>query len=442
MKDTDKTTRIAYIIEAGFEYFISLFVTGTFLGYILDALGFSDAMQGIISTVASFTCGAQLFALFLSGKRAKRIVTIGHAINELAFVLLYLLPIFDISSGAKAAILLVLLFSGHIINNAINPAKITWLMTSVPNEKRGSFTAVKEMISLAGGMAVSLGLGRVADIYRDSSGAPTATYYRICCIALFILMTIHTAALLVSTEKPTPERKPVPVKLVVKKLIRNKDLIKVSLVGIIWNVASGLSASFFVSYSREELAFSFTLITVMSMIGSFCRILVSPLVGRIADKKSFSYSMTLCFGVVAVAFLAHTFTMPGPLKWLHLVYLCLHAFAMAGINSGVINLIYDYVVPDERSVALGVKNAIGGILSFFAALIGGAILAKIQANGGMHLFGITVYAQQFLAFLTFIIVILLIVYMRVVIAPLKRVSGDDEKPLEEACESESETATL
>ena len=29
MKNSDKTTRIAYVIEAGFEYFVSLFVTGT-----------------------------------------------------------------------------------------------------------------------------------------------------------------------------------------------------------------------------------------------------------------------------------------------------------------------------------------------------------------------------------------------------------------------------
>ena len=69
MKNGNKTTQIAYIIEAGFEYFISLFVTGTMLGYILDTLGFSDALQGIISTVATFTCGAQLFALVSTARK-------------------------------------------------------------------------------------------------------------------------------------------------------------------------------------------------------------------------------------------------------------------------------------------------------------------------------------------------------------------------------------
>ena len=140
--------------------------------------------------------GAQLFSLFLSGKAVKRIVTIGHLINQFCFVLLYLLPIFDIPAGIKTVLLLVLLFSGHIINNAINPAKITWLMSHVHDNKRGSFTAAKEMVSLAGGIAVSVILGAVADTFRSSDGAPTNTYYVICCIALFIMMAIHTATLI------------------------------------------------------------------------------------------------------------------------------------------------------------------------------------------------------------------------------------------------------
>ena len=152
LKDKDKVTRIAYILEAGFEYFMSLFVTGTMLGYLLDTLGLSDALQGIISTVATFTCGAQLFALMLVGRKRKWIVTGGHLINQSCFVLLYLLPIFDLPPAVKTALVLVLLFTGHIISNAVSPVKVTWMMGSVQDKNRGRFTALKEMISLAGGI--------------------------------------------------------------------------------------------------------------------------------------------------------------------------------------------------------------------------------------------------------------------------------------------------
>lgn len=416
-----RITRIAFIFEAGFEYFIALFTTGTFLVYILDAIGLSDAAKGIISAGATFACSAQLFALFLAGRQVKRLVTVGHAVNQLAFTLLYLLPIFNLSASAKSAILIILFFVGHIINNAVNPAKIAWLMSSVSNRRRGSFTATKEMISLAGGMVVSLSLGRIADTYCDASGAPTQTYYIICGIAVFILMALHTVTLLVSTEPPIENAKRLPVTKVFKRLIVNKDLIKVSLVGIIWNFASGFSGGFFASYSLKELNFSLTTIALITTLGSLSRIALSPIMGKIADKKSFSYSMTICYVIMVVAYLLQAMAQPGPLRWLYLVYICLHGCALAGINSGVINLIYDYVKPDERAVALGVKNAIGGFVGFFAALIGGAVLSTIQNNGGVHIFGITVYAQQLLALVTAATVVLLILYMRLVVAPLKRV---------------------
>ena len=421
MERNDKTTRIAYIIEAGFEYFISLFVTGTMLGYILDTLGFSDALQGIISTVATFTCGAQLFALMLSGKNKKRIATIGHLINQTCFILLYLLPIFELPSMVKTVILITLLVSGHLINNAINPTKITWLMSSVPNQTRGRFTAIKEMVSLSGGIGVSMVFGMVADQFRNANGTPTTPYYVICTTALAIMMLIHTATLLVSTEKPSinvAERPKIGKTL--GNIVHNRSLLKVIGVGMMWNITSALSASFFVSYQREELAFSFTVIAWITTASSICRIAMSPLLGKLADRYSFATSMTVSFSMAAAAFLAVVFTSPET-RWLYLAYACLHAFAMAGINSGVINLIYDYVPDRERAVAMGIKNAIGGILAFFTALVSGLILARIQANGGLHIFGVTLYAQQFLALLSCITAVLLIVYMRTVIAPMRRI---------------------
>ena len=130
--------------------------------------------------------------------------------------------------------------------------------------------------------------------------------------------------------------------------------------------------------------------------------------------------MTLSFIVVGISYVFQAFTAPST-RWLYLVSVCLNAFAMAGINSGVINLIYDYVVPAERAVAMGVKNALGGILAFFTALVSGFALDKIQMAGGFGIFGFNLYGQQVQAICSFIGVSLLIIYMRAVVAPMKRV---------------------
>ena len=419
MKNKDKTTRIAFIVEEGFNYFMTLFVTGTLLGYLLDTIGFSDALQGIISTVSTFACGAQLFALFLNGRRKKGIVVIGTFINELAFALVYLLPIFNFSASLKTVFLLAFLIVGHIVSNAVTPSRLTWLMTSVSLESRGSFTAIKEMISLAGGIIVSLLFGRIADVFRSADGMPTRPYYIICAIALLVMAIIRTASLIVSNEKPLLEEK-TEIGKAIAKIAKNKVFIKVVGVGIIWNIANAFLASFLASYLREELAFSFTVIAVITTVGSVARIVMSPVFGRIADKYSFASSMTLAFACAALSFLGIVFTAPDT-RWMYLLYVSVYGFSQAGINSGVINLIYDYVEPSDRAVAMGVKNALGGIVAFFVALFAGLILSSIQSNGGIVIFGVSIYAQQFLAIISFAITLLLIAYMRLVIAPIKKV---------------------
>lgn len=424
MKRTNRTGEIAYIFEAGLEYFISLFVTGTMLGYILDTLGFSDALQGIIATVATFTCGAQLFALFLSGRRRKRMVTVGNLINQLCFTLLYLLPIFSLDPVVKTALLMALLIGGHIVNNALTPSRTIWLMGSVPDERRGRFTAVKEMVSLAGGIVVSLVFGAVADTFRDTAGMPTRPYYIICTVALIIMMALHTVCLLVSTEKEPVAEERISVKSTVARMLRNPPLLKVVLVNILFYIANALSVSFFVSYTRQELAYSFTALAVITTAGSLLRIAISPLFGKLADKYSFSTSVTLGYTMAALGFIAMVFATPAT-RWLYIVHTCLYTGGYAAINSGTINLVYDYVAPSERMAALGVQNAVGGILSFFAALLAGFLMGEIQAAGGFKVFGFTLYAQQVLALLSAVVVIGLIVYMRLVIAPMHRVR--DEK---------------
>lgn len=74
---------------------------------------------------------------------------------------------------------------------------------------------------------------------------------------------------------------------------------------------------------------------------------------------------------------------------------------------------------EERPAALGIKSATGGLTSFFAALVGGAILDNIQKNGNM-LFGMSVYAQQVLSLIACLICVILVVYMYTVIMKLKK----------------------
>ena len=100
--------------------------------------------------------------------------------------------------------------------------------------------------------------------------------------------------------------------------------------------------------------------------------------------------------------------------------------ARGGINSGVINLIYDYVDPADRAAAMGIKNAMGGIVGFFATLLSSMLLGKIQSFPGktVSVLGFSMYAQQVLSAISLVVTLGLIIYMRVVIAPMRRVKAE------------------
>ncbi|MBO5010176.1 MAG: MFS transporter [Clostridia bacterium] len=423
MENKRKIMRVAFVAEESLNYFISIFVTSTFLGYLLAALGFNDATQGIINNVATLSCGAQIFALFLSGRKAKRTVTFAMLFSQIAFIAVYLLPISNFSSGAKSLLFVIFLVAGNLVTNAVLPARMVWLMRSVDDEKRGRFTAVKEMISLAGGVIVSMLLGNIADTYRDSLGNPTAEYYTICLVALIIMTVMHTVSLAVCHEDEVESEK-ISVKDSAKSLLKNKSIAKIMVIDILWQISLGLSTPFYPSYLRQELSMSFTVITIITTLGLISRLILSPLMGKIADKKSFTYSIMLCLVMQGIAFVGVIFTAPGWTKWFYVIYSCFYGFAMAGMNSGSLNLVYDFVSPEDRTVAIGVKAAVGGFAGFGSALVSGYMLEQIQQSGGVTIFGVNLYAQQVLSFASLIVVILAYVYINQVVRKMKSVKSD------------------
>lgn len=150
-RDYRKRNRILYIIEAALEYFVSIAVSGA---YLATAIGISDALTGVLTSFVSLGCGFQILAVLLEGN-IKRNVTILHLINEAAFTLLYVTPFFPASSTAKTVIFTALMLIGFALNNVANPPKTDRFMKSVDKDKRGVFTANKEIASLISGMAFS-----------------------------------------------------------------------------------------------------------------------------------------------------------------------------------------------------------------------------------------------------------------------------------------------
>ena len=415
--DKYKKSRILYIIEAALEYFISILIADSYLAKIVTAAGLPNTLTYILSSLVSLACAFQMVAIFLASRRpVKRWVTPLHIINQTLFALLYLIPGLRISTEIKGLLFIVFLLVGHIISQVVYSSKINWFMSLVDNDKRGRFTANKEIISLMGGMVFTFAMSRIID--RFEAAGNTSGAFIVIGVSIFVLMLGHTATLVFSKEKPE-ESTPTPIKKELGSLFRNKTLFLVIGVAVLWSIASGSITPFLGTYRNNVLGFSMTYNALLTAMYSIVRSIFSRPIGKLADKRSFAVMLTVCFGIQALGFAINIFTVPENGHVLFAIYYMLNGIAMAGINSGAINLIYDYVEPHQRTGALAIRGALAGLVGFATTLIFTAPVTHIEENGNM-LFGFHVYPQQVMSAVALILTLVVILYLNTVIKKLKR----------------------
>ncbi|MBQ8401957.1 MAG: MFS transporter [Clostridia bacterium] len=414
-------SRVLYIIEAALEYFISILVAGSYLATLTSHLGMSDSLTGIISSFISLGCLFQLFSVFLKRRRVKTIVTVLSVVNQLLFMLLYIIPLSDTGTGAgkqvKIGLFIAAILLAYLIYNSVHPLKINWLMSLVDDRKRGIFTSYKEIVSLLSGMLFSFGMGTLIDHFQYKGEVETA--FLLCGITVFVLMLLHTLTMAFSVEIPVdtdPVRKN-PIREMLGTL-QDKNVVKVTILFMIWHMATSSATPFYGTYLIKELGFSLQFVSVLSIIYSLVRASVSTFWGKFADKNSFATMVSICLCIAGAGFFVNIFTVPANGKIFYTLYYALYAVAMGGINSALTNLVFDMVGPEKRSNALALSQSASGLLGFVTTLVVSGLVSHIQENGNRFL-GMDLYAQQVTSGLAFVFTAISVLYVLFVLHPGK-----------------------
>lgn len=415
-QDEYRLSRICYIIEAALEYFISIMVTGAYLARITSSLGFSDSLTGVLSSFVSLGCVFQLgsIGLFRNVRRVKKPIIGCHIMNQLLFAMVYLTPVLPMSSAAKNALFLLCFCGAIILSNLIVPPKVNWLMGLIDDRARGIFTARKEIVSLLGGMVFTYLVGSAVDML-EAAGQHRLTFI-LGGAGIFTLMLMHTISLIPVREKAAETASGGGS---VRQLLKNRMYVLIVPVLLLWNIASCCATPFYGAYQIKELGFSMTFISLLSIAYSLVRVAASTMLGRYADRTSFSRMVLLCFCIAAAGFFVNIFTVPENGRIFYTVYYCLYAISMAGINSALTNLVYDCVHGDSRRSALAISSALGGICGFSATCLMSPVVARIQ-NSGNRLWGMNLYPAQFVSAIAFSIAAVLILYLRFIVIPKEK----------------------
>lgn len=431
VKDQYKLSRFLYIIEAALEYFVSIGISLTYLPVLGAAIGLKDSLIAIIESFVSLGASFQILAVLLvKKKRVKPVVTSMHILSQIFFACVWFVPLFKMSSAARVALFVIMLLSAHVIHNIINAPKINWYMSLVDHHKRGVFTATKEIVSLISGMLFTTFYGKMIQYFEDAGNMRMA--FILCGALLLFIMFSHTLTLLFSKEKPQSEKEALehdkPIKEQLKHIVSDKALLKVILIPVLWSAIQSMTNPFYSTYQRNVMGLQTGTISIIIAVGSILRAVFSIPMGRYADKKSFSKMLNLCFFISLISVLVNVFSgfmIGGALSIVAVAgFWFLHYIAYAGINSGIMNIIYDYVDKDRQMVALAFKSSLAGIIGFLATLLFAPVVDWINSLN-LVLFGYAVYAQQVLGIIAVVLVAFLMMYNKKVVGKQKVGNFDD-----------------
>ncbi len=408
--------RKLYVVQAAVEYLVAILVSGSFLATITMELGFSDSLTGIVSAIISLGCLFQLLSVAIR-RNVKHTVVFLSLANQVLFLLLYVIPLSGSGKPFKTVAFVVAIVLAYFIYYIIHPKKFNWLMSTVEDGHRGTFTATKEIVSLVTGMAFSFGMGAVVD-YLAARGEQRMAF--VVCAAVIFLLSVAHMALLWFVPASECENKDRSLMSSVKLLLHNKGLRKTVVVFALYYIANYAITPFLGVYKISELDMSLSMVTAVTMVGSGTRIAVSHMWGRYADRRSFAAMAEKCFLFFAAAQVCVVFSNPTNGVVMMILYYAFHGVAMGGINSSLTNMVYDYVPRDQCSNAIAVTQAMAGVVGFLTTLCVSPLVAKIQAAGNTVL-GMSVYAQQVLAVGACIVTVAIVIYVRLT---LVRKKGD------------------
>lgn len=421
--DDATRTQWAYIAEAAFEYFITLTSGGTFLTLLIKQMDVSDALTGIISSMTILALGTQMFsAAFIRRRRSIRAsVLFMQTAQQVLTCLLFLLPFLPLPAAAKPILFAVLLLLSSMLNNLITPVKFNWLNSFVNPERRGIFTAHKEMVSLFTGLIYNFVMSRVVDYFAEN-GHPDIGL-KLCALVIFIFMICHVVTLLIARDAPKvmeDTRQSPPLLPAIRESLTNPTFMKVLTFALGWNIFCCFFSSYQTVFLLQDVGASTTYIAVTGIVGSLVRIAVSPFMGKYSDRHGFAKACRLGFTFATAAYGMMAFQTPGNGKLLYMLYQILVAIGMSTIAGGLLNILFEYVEARDRVGAMSIYCALAGFGGFLGSLAGGALLDAIQKAGNRFL-GMNVYAQQVLAGIGCLGLIATILYGKYVLEKTPRI---------------------
>lgn len=340
------------------------------------AVGLSEVRSGLVATVPVLA-GAVLQLLTPWGVRIvgsiRRWVYLCAAAQALTLVGL---AVAAITGGISGWLLYVVVAMYWATGYMTGPPWITWVSSLVPDQIRARFW-VQRSRWVQGGLVVGLLAGLVLQA-GESMGRPLVAFAVVFAIAA--LARFVSSVLLSKQSDPEPElidKIEMPSRKNLAKHFSDRNTRGLLLYMLAFFLSVFVVAPFFGPYLREQLQFEYWQIMAITGTTFLAKVLLLPLVGRIAQKS----------GPTRVLWIGAIITAPGAALWgisdsfWWLLGLQFYAgFGWACWETGSFLLVFDVIPAERRTPVMTVYQLAQAIIMVGGSLLGASLLEWIGVD--------------------------------------------------------------
>ena len=158
-------------------------------------------------------------------------------------------------------------------------------------------------------------------------------------VVIFILALLQMICLALAKSSPLEGKDKSSSTLgSVKAIIKNKSFMQILIISTIWAVANNITTPFLSTYQINELGFSMSFISTVTVVLNFLNVLAVYLVGKYSIKHSYAliFKASYVFGIIGFLIIIFTNTANG-----HVLFTIYRIFiiffgATAGISSNAL----------------------------------------------------------------------------------------------------------
>ncbi len=423
-KDLEKN-RFLMIIEGASARTIFNLTSGAYLVGLLKFMGASDTFCGYVLAMPVLAAIIQVLSPIIleSLESRKRIIMVGSMIHRFLLVTLIATPFLPVRPNTRLIIAAIIFLISNFAVSFVNPAISNMYISFVPQNIRGRFFGGRESTMLIVATLVTLIMGTVLDIQKDSGNEIKGYVIVYSFIFLFTILNffsyffmkevplIHT-----STKIKFSEIFTLPFK--------NKMFIRYFIMLIIWNFAAQIASAYFSVYLKSDLDMSYTVITILSFINAVSYALMARVWGKFADKRGWAKTTMITVGILCVCHFSWFLTFENSALMIPLLVFnhISGGIAWSGINVSLFNLQFDFTPDEKRTVYIGFSAAFSGFLGYIAAIIG-AQLVGIMGDKKVILLSLSYDIKQILFLISSFLLLICALYIYIFLRSTKKEIG-------------------